>query len=1200
MKKHLLKSMFLMAMMAIGANAWADAGDVTVNADIDFSNAIVEGVVKGTVNQMVIGTGGAESIIQDGWLRLGDHANVVTIDENERAGARDVVTISFKMAFGNKKDMGSGFRVKDAEGKEIATYQHARWNGNPGNTLGIDMSGLVGGHSSNRAVAANATSYEIVFDYAKKQIVSTLTLGSTTKEFTAELTSTNPIATFEVYGYGAGGNADRASIFDDLKITTTEGNYNVQSAAYTVNFVCNGTTVETAERTGDVGDAISLLASDKEPRTIEGQKYFYVSDDAEGKTVAADSSTVITVTLREAEIWNYVFNATLNGEVLKAFAEGTVVEGEPANATWPRYVLNGNKLAYRDALNNSYNVSFTPAANNAANDLAYGEFADASNVVFFAEAEDIASLEPVTDLYLPARFSAGRGAYAKQDGSVITSVVKGKKYKLTARLMGTQSVATFKFRVGDRVIWQHSTSSTSFYPGTDSYGEEFVVASDADITLDAAGGVVVSGRVTNTVDYIYLEELGDATEEELAEAAEADVVAEAERAWEKLIAEAKALVDADAVAVGLLQDAIAAAEAVAEPADADKEALQAAIDLFKKNNADQEKDQTTKVNINGWKKFDGSAAGLCATQYAPAITTYDGRTAQLAEVFEGNGNRTGTIIYQDITGLENGKYKVGFYGNAFSTSQRDGFECTMEDGAEDVAYVFANNEKAYIVAHIATATTENDFRQFDVEVTDGAIKLGMGKDTEKSTNWHTMQIYQLTWFTTAKEVYAQDKAEMSALLAAADQLVNNAAKVNGKEDFQAAIEAAKAALANNRLNLTEFETEIAKFAAAIAAFRSANYLALNGTYYVAQLDMTALAASEGNGIKLPKMMAAGHDWGTRAIVSETGLDLKLAANESNKVTFDSQVSNGGDSHFLGSNLYMDAPAYAWAIEAVDASSAMGEGGLSLPGLEGLDLASLGVVFATISNEAQYLAPDADDNLALSETPAVWVFIPAEVIDQYHQFTLTTATAENPVDATFLLKNPNFNRNDQRVSAWEVTFVTGNNKNLNGGNNVNNCAESFHAAFTVSQVAAGAPKGTYELTAQGFFRQDDNAEEAAPTFFLNDTKAEVPAKTGSENSMSQASESFTAGLYTIEPIKAFINDDETLNVGITNGENVHQWVIFDNFRLTYYGTEDLTTGITELTATEQVGAEAIYNLQGQKLQKTVKGLNIVGGKKIIVK
>ncbi len=286
----------------------------------------------------------------------------------------------------------------------------------------------------------------------------------------------------------------------------------------------------------------------------------------------------------------------------------------------------------------------------------------------------------------------------------------------------------------------------------------------------------------------------------------------------ELMKEAKTLAaDADAVAVGKLIDAIGAAQA-----SGDETELLAAVNQFKADNADQEKDETAKVATNGWKKFEGNdAAGVCATQFAPAITTYDGRNAQLAEVYETTANTTGQIIYQNITGLTNGKYKVGFYGNAFFTSGR-GFTSEMEDGAEDVAYVFANNEKEFITARIATSTTENNFRQFDVEVTDGTIKLGMGKE-KAGTNWHTMQIYQLTWFTTAKEVYASLKANMTTEIEAAKALVGT----EGLEAFNTAIGNAETALNDNHLNIAEMEDAIEALKKAEKAFVWAQYTVEN-------------------------------------------------------------------------------------------------------------------------------------------------------------------------------------------------------------------------------------------------------------------------------------------------------------------------------------------------------------------------------------
>ena len=52
------------------------------------------------------------------------------------------------------------------------------------------------------------------------------------------------------------------------------------------------------------------------------------------------------------------------------------------------------------------------------------------------------------------------------------------------------------------------------------------------------------------------------------------------------------------------------------------------------------------------------------------------------------------------------------------------------------------------------------------------------------------------------------------------------------------------------------------------------------------------------------------------------------------------------------------------------------------------------------------------------------------------------------------------------------------------------------------------------------------------------------------------------------------------------------------RIRIMPVEDVITGVSPLGETEE-GA-VIYNLSGQRLQKSQRGINIVGGKKILVK
>lgn len=328
-------------------------------------------------------------------------------------------------------------------------------------------------------------------------------------------------------------------------------------------------------------------------------------------------------------------------------------------------------------------------------------------------------------------------------------------------------------------------------------------------------------------------------------------------------------------------------------------------------------------------------------------------------------------------------------------------------------------------------------------------------------------------------------------------------------------------------------------------------------------------------------VAAGHDWGTRGIVNELGLDMIFISNEDKTVTIDTQVFEKENKHFLGSNLYTDSPAYNWILEYV------------------------GFGFF-ITNGNQYLSIDLNNNLMMSDTPREWIIVTAEGVMEQRLSEMAEATKETPVNATFLLKNPNFNRNDKRSDFWTVSEDCTNN-NLSGGNNVNNCAESFHSIFTISQTVEGAPAGIYEMTAQGFYREDKVDGEITtvdlPVFFANEETAtfpvmgELPDHDGSNgNSMSDASVEFAEGKYTIEPIQFTVAEDGQMTVGTRLEQSTNLWCIFDNFTLMYFGS-GITDGI-ETVNKVSTKSNAIYNLRGQQVNNATKGIYIINGKKVV--
>ena len=617
----------------------------------------------------------------------------------------------------------------------------------------------------------------------------------------------------------------------------------------------------------------------------------------------------------------------------------------------------------------------------------------------------------------------------------------------------------------------------------------------------------------------------------------------------KLIKQAKELAkDREAIAVGCLDDAIEAAEA------GNTEDLQKAIDQFKADNATSSIDCTDKVgkDVNSWKNVQE-----CPADEFKVYTSASG--VNLVQVFGVTGE--GDVLNQEITGLENGTYNIGLYATSHNAwdglyGENKAGKPTLQNDANDVAYVFGTSGtttlKTWITARRNSGLIAGEPEVYEIngmKIDDGKLTIGLALAQAAKTEWHSIQIASLKMVTTAKEAYAAEKANLQTAIDDAETLLAGD-QIGGKANLQAAVDAAKEALVSIRLNVSGMANEVTKLRNAIDKFHAA------GKVFV-------------QNVATGKYLGAGSEWGTHAVLDDTGLDYALTTNSDGTKNFDSQVSNGGAKNFLN-DVWNDGEAFGWTVSQLSNGN------------------------YTISNGTQYLSAGDNNIVVLSDNADEWRFI---TVDERKE-TLATATSSAPVDATFLIKGANFNRNDKRNNSWTVSADC-TNKNLSGGNNLNNCAESYHSTFTISQVVEDVPAGTYTLTIQGFCRQDGGAAEDAPVFFANEeTKAFGPL-TGTENSMTDASVSFTSGLYTMEPITVVVAEDGTLTVGV-KGTGTHQWVIWDNFQLMYYGNGGTPTAISE-TVAEPARFEdgAIYNLRGQKVTGTLKpGLYIKNGKKIL--
>ena len=104
--------------------------------------------------------------------------------------------------------------------------------------------------------------------------------------------------------------------------------------------------------------------------------------------------------------------------------------------------------------------------------------------------------------------------------------------------------------------------------------------------------------------------------------------------------------------------------------------------------------------------------------------------------------------------------------------------------------------------------------------------------------------------------------------------------------------------------------------------------------------------------------------------------------------------------------------------------------------------------------------------------------------------------------------------------------------------------------------------------------------------------------------------FACGLYPNKLVFEIPEDDfGHINIGVIKDYDPEipggDWTVMDNWRLKYYGTEVVDPdGIKGIESDEikkdTKASKGIYNMLGQRLSKTQKGVNIIGGKKVIKK
>ena len=323
--------------------------------------------------------------------------------------------------------------------------------------------------------------------------------------------------------------------------------------------------------------------------------------------------------------------------------------------------------------------------------------------------------------------------------------------------------------------------------------------------------------------------------------------------------------------------------------------------------------------------------------------------------------------------------------------------------------------------------------------------------------------------------------------------------------------------------------------------------------------------------------AAGLSWGTQAITNTQGHRVGFVLLPSGKYNLNTYIyrdqKSTSELHYLADN-FCDSGVQDWTI------SDAGDGYFTLSN-------STGKLTGGAVNAALSITSGTGDNTK-------WQILTAAERKADIEAQMAGATATNGVDATFYITDPDFawaNLDDR--AAWQGSPSVNGFDNKSSGRFLN--GEKYtdpYATFDVYQALTGVKPGVYKLTMQGFYRNGLNnvsdANDNLAKLYANSSEVALKNiryyeytddshsgegfttdKSGYyvPNSQEEAAKTFNAGYFENE-LYVVVGEDGNLRIGVKKDAATgadKDWAVFDNFKLTYYGTSvSATIGSTGWT------------------------------------
>jgi len=294
-------------------------------------------------------------------------------------------------------------------------------------------------------------------------------------------------------------------------------------------------------------------------------------------------------------------------------------------------------------------------------------------------------------------------------------------------------------------------------------------------------------------------------------------------------------------------------------------------------------------------------------------------------------------------------------------------------------------------------------------------------------------------------------------------------------------------------------------------------------------------------------LTEGDNWGTHASLDSVGASLQLLTNDTGysvRTPFGSQYMNAASD-----GVWLDQSTKCkWFFTKVANSDYYTISTDSL-NTKQLQWNGSGTKVSVLS------APTA-----ANAERAQWVL----VLDKNMKDLLSSATYEHPVDATYLLSDPNFSVLFAEDDAWSGTSATigGYRANTAGTGGGNYCAEQYEKTFDTYQQVSDLPfYGVWGVSMQGFGQEEDDELSLGAQFYVANNAAALPdvhTESSVPTNQSGAAKKFVNGKYKTEVLRVFPLG-KSLTIGVRGEQNATKtnWVSWDNVRLFYYGNDTTT-------------------------------------------